>query len=688
MSPNFRRFGAQLALYFSLVLLARAEGSVALNTAQLTPAEAAQAALVITAPKLTELSSVPAEITPLVVAPQHNPEASVRTPDLWLLGRDAAGAQVWLRQVTGQAWSRQSPPPSVLLASLNPVGEDHLLAVAAAPGEAALLSYNVITGSWGRIGQAPVTGTLLEAKPAKNGFLLASRDAQGGEHFTLLSVAPIKQKLSWIDWAVIVVYLVLTAGIGWYFYKKQTKQDNEDFFLAGRNVPWWAAGVSLYATGTSAISYLAVPAKSYATNWLYLAANAVGIIGTLTVAIWIVPLLRRLNLMSVYHYLEMRFHGHIRVLASALNILLQLGGRMSVVLFLPALAMAAVTGLNIYVSIIAMGLVTILYTVLGGMRAVIWTDFIQVVVMLGGAFVAIGYVIGNLDHGAADFFKIAWADDKFRTFDLSFSLTQPTVWGFLFLSIIGIMTIPQDQVMMQRVLSTKSDKEAGWSMWTLAAIVVPGNLVFYGIGTALYVFYKQHPAELNPILGTDSVFPQFIAGQLPVGIVGLIIAGIFAASMSTLSSCMNSVATMISVDFYERFAKNVTQEKSVRLAEIFTIVTGLIGTGTALLLATVHVQSALDTWLSLGGLLGGGFAGCYVLGLFTKRTTWQGAYIGVAFSLVFTFIAWRMHLVHPYFYAPLAVLACVVVGYLTSYFFPRPTQSLQGLTVFTMRKTS
>ncbi|MEO6874384.1 MAG: sodium:solute symporter, partial [Opitutaceae bacterium] len=344
-----------------------------------------------------------------------------------------------------------------------------------------------------------------------------------------------------------------------------------------------------------------------------------------------------------------------------------------------------VTGLGVIPSILIMGVVTILYTALGGMKAVIWTDFIQVFVMLGGAFFAVGFIIMHIQGGAGEFMRTAIADGKLRTFDWSFNLTEPTVWGFILVAFLGVLTYPQDQVMMQRVLSTKSAKEASRSMWTLSAIVVPGSLTFYAIGTALYVFYKSHPDRLNPLLPTDSVFPQFIAGELPVGVTGLIIAGIFAASMSTLSSCINSVATLISVDFYERYAKNPTPAKSVRLAEWMTLVAGLIGVGAAVMLALADIKSALDRSFELAYLLGGGFSGCYALGIFTRRANWQGAAIGVGSSIVITFVAWTMHLVHPYFYGVIAVSACIAIGYVASFFFPAPTQSLLGLTIYTPR---
>jgi len=631
--------------------------------------------------ELPELTGIAAGLQPLAHANHNN--------SLWLLARDTAGSLRWLSHTSAAGWQEKPAPPAGLQPVLQPGGQAHLLALSVdANSRAHIHTYHTITNAWADIGSTLLAGAVSDVRPVRGGFVVTTADATGAPAHTQITIALSKRLLKPIDWILIAVYLGFTAAIGYYYYRKdKLSKDTTDFFLGGRNIPWWAAGVSLYATGTSAISYIATPAKSFAENWLYLANNVIGMVGTIFVAIWIVPLIRRLSLMSVYHYLEMRFHPHIRVLASALAIVLQLGGRMSIVLFLPSLAMSAVTGISVTLAILIMGVVTILYTVMGGMKAVIWTDFIQVIVMLGGAFVAIGFILTNVDGGVSEFFRIAIGDGKMQTFDWSFNLTQATVWGFILLNILGVLVYPQDQVMMQRVLSTKSDKEAGWSVWTLAAIVVPGNLTFFGIGTALYVYYKQHPANLNPMLNVDSTFPQFIAAELPAGVTGLIIAGIFAASMSTLSSSINSVATLVSVDFYERYAKKATPEKSRRLAEFSTVGAGIIGIGTALLLAAADIKSALDTSFILMGLLGGGFAGCYALGMFTKRANWQGAFIGVGASLVLTLTAWTQSLVHPFFYIFIANFTTITVGYAASYFFPAPTQSLLGLTIYTPRKT-
>lgn len=626
-----------------------------------------------------KLAGLPESVKPLAGAMQSNAA--------WVVAADAAGVpQLWRHDATSGWTVRAAPPLVPLPGAARASGQAHLLVLAAGTdGTVEMLSYQTITNAWARLGVVPVTGAIADVRLHDNGFAVRTA-ASGG--YTSITIESSKRLLKALDWIVIVLYLALSAGVGLFFYLREKKNSNTDYFLAGRNVPWWAAGISLYATGTSAISFIAIPAKSFATNWHLLAQNVVALFATAVVAMLIIPLIRRLNVMSVYHYLEMRFHPSIRTVSSGINIVLQLGGRMSIVLFLPSLALAAVTGISVTWSILLMGLVTIVYTLLGGMKAVIWTDVLQVVVMLGGAFFAIGYVIWHVDGGASGFFAVAQAEHKMDVFNWAFDIRQPTIWGFLFFAVVDVITYPKDQVMMQRVLATKNPKEAGWSVWTLAAIVVPGSLTFFGIGTALYVYYQQHPEKMNPLLNVDATFPHFIAAELPVGITGLIIAGIFAASMSTLSSCMNSVATLISVDFYEKFAKNPTQEKSVRLAEWMTVVAGVIGVGTALILAQIDIQSALDKSWELLGLLGGGFAGCYGLGMFTRRANWQGAIIGVIGSLIITFACWRVGLVNAVFYQPLSIGGCILVGYLASYLFPAPQQSLLGLTVFDRKKSS
>jgi SSS family transporter len=599
--------------------------------------------------------------------------------------RDASGgADRVLLHRDGEDWHPIEPLPGRLLeGGARATGQAHALyLVRMAPGSAlALVAYHTITGSWATLGTVPAD-YIDAATPWNDGFI-GWEAAAGGARFAVVQLVSGQALIKGLDWFVIIVYLAGMTGIGLYFYLREKRASTADFFVGSRSIPFWAAGVSLYATNTSSISYIAIPAKAFETNWQYLTNNLVAILGLMFVAVWIVPLLRRLDLMSVFQYLEIRFHPVIRTMASALCMLVQIGSRLSVILFLPSLAIATMTGLDVVWCILLMGVVTIAYTALGGMKAVIWTDFVQLFVMFGGALFAIGYIVLSLDGGAGEFLSVAASENKMKLLDWSWDPTQATVWGFIFLVLFDVvLTFPKDQVLMQRVLSTGSDMEAKRSVWMFAAIMAPGGFLFYFIGTALYVFYQRHPERMDPLMQIDATFPLFIASEMPVGVTGLIIAGILAASMSTLSSIMNSVATLASVDFYEKLVKNPDPRTSVRFAELMTVVTGLIGIGAAYLLSRYDIHSLFDVSIELAGLLGGGFAGTYTLGMFTRRANWQGVSIGIAAAIGLTTFAWTLDLVHPYFYLAISIMICIVVGYLASLLFPPPRQSLRGLTIY------
>ena len=557
------------------------------------------------------------------------------------------------------------------------IGQAHLLYVMdeGAQQQQSVLDVHAITGSHVSLGLMPASA---HQAAYADGWLFSTGHALG-----TLQIESGKLLLRWLDWVVIVVYLFGVLGIGLYFYMREKRGSTVSFFVGGRSIPFWAAGVSLYAANTSSISYIAIPAKAFESNWQYMANNLIAVVGLLFVARFIVPLLRRLDLMSVFSYLETRFHPSIRQISSALFILTQLGSRMSVILFLPSLAIATITGIDVVWSVLLMGGFTIVYTALGGMKAVVWTDVMQLIVKMGGALFAIGFIVYSLPGGTGELVHKALAQDKTHLFDFSFDLTKATVWGFLFLVLFDVvLTFPKDQVLMQRTLSTSSAREAGRSIVTFAAIMIPGGFVFYAIGTALFVYYQAHPGRLNPLLPIDATFPLFIAAELPMGVTGLIIAGIFAAAMATLSSIMNSVSTLASVDFYEKIVKNPDPAKSVRFAEWMTVLAGLLGIAAAILLSRFDVRSLFDVSIELAGLLGGGFAGAYTLGMFTRRANTQGVLIGVACSLVLTTTAWAFKLVHPYFYLAISIMICIVIGYVASWFFPAPTRSLAGLTIW------
>jgi len=585
-----------------------------------------------------------------------------------------------LRWSSQTGWEdRGATPGAIVAGSAHGIGQAHILYLVRDADGAHLETFHTISRAW-----APLpyrNGQIDSLAALGNGILTARAAADGGIAFENAQVVSSKRRLAGIDWTIIVIYLAAMVGVGIYWYLRDRQGTASEFFVGSRAIPFWAAGVSLYATNTSSISYIAIPAKAFETDWQYMMSKIMTVLGLMVVAVWIVPILRRLDLISVFNYLEMRFHPAIRMIASALCMAMHVGGRMSVVMFLPALAIATITGIDVVYSILIMGVCTIIYTAMGGMRAVVWTDFVQVIVLMGGALFAIGFVFKSL--GGAGVYETAMAYDKTHLLNFKFDLTEPTVWGFFFLILFDtVLTFPKDQVLMQRTLATDSPQAAGRSIWIFAAVLLPGGLIFYGIGTVLFAYYKAHPERLDPLLPIDATFPLFIAAELPAGLTGLIIAGIFAAAMGTLSGTINSVATLLSVDFYEKLARNPTQQKSLRFAEWMTVVVGLVGIGVALLLSRYDIHSLLDLTIELAGLLGGGFAGAYTLGMFTRRANSAGVSIGVATAVVVTVVAWWNNLVHPYFYLGISIFVCIVVGYVASLFFPAPTRSLTGLTIY------
>lgn len=585
------------------------------------------------------------------------------------------GAQ-W-RWTDGGGWQRRTPAPGrVLAGGARPIAQANLLFLVETAGGQALYSYSSITDAWARLGATlPARAAVV---PIGNGYLVLA-DGRA----TRVELEYQRRALGWLDWTIVGVYLAGMLGIGFWFWRKSRMGSTSEFFLGSRAIPFWAAGVSMFAGNTSSISYLAVPAKAFDTDWQYMMSKIVTVVGLIIVAFWVVPLFRRLNLVSVFSYLETRFHPAIRMLTSALAITMHVGGRMGIVLFLPALAIGTITGTSVTLCILVIGLCTIVYTALGGMKAVIWTDFFQVVVLMGGAIFAIAFMVHAVGFG--QIVETARQFDKTRLVNVSFDFTTPTLWGFIILIAFDtVLTFPKDQVLMQRALSTPSPRAASRSVWTFAAILLPGGFIFYIIGTTLFAYYRANPGRLDPLLPVDAVFPAFIGTELPHGITGLIIAGLFAAAMGTLSGTINSVATLLSVDFYQKLKRDTaTGRQEVRFAEWMTVLVGVVGIAIAIVLSRLDVRSLLDLTIELFGLLGGSCAGSYTLGMFTRRANWQGVAIGIVAASLLTLAAWVLGLVHPYFYLAIAIVASIVIGYAASLFFPPPREEqLRGLTIY------
>ena len=312
----------------------------------------------------------------------------------------------------------------------------------------------------------------------------------------------------------------------------------------GGRIPSWAAGISIFGTALSPITFLAIPAKTYSTDWLYFTFNITIFLVAPIIIYLFIPFYRNLNITTAYEYLEKRFNVQIRLIGSICFIIYQIG-RIGIVLFLPSLALNLIIGIDIYFCISIIGIISLVYTLIGGIGAVIWTDVMQVIILLGGVIISIFVIITSIDGGITKIIEIANLNGKFKTFDFSFSLNQPTIWVMLIGGIFtNITTYGTDQTIVQRYLVTKTKDDAKKSIWINAVTSIPASFIFFFVGTALYVFFKLNPQELNEnFISNDAIFPWYIITQLPDGISGILIAAILAAAMSSLSSSMNSASS-------------------------------------------------------------------------------------------------------------------------------------------------
>jgi len=497
-----------------------------------------------------------------------------------------------------------------------------------------------------------------------------------------LSVKPIVRRLHVVDYIIIAGYVMLITGIGLTFLRRQ--KTTVEFALGGRGAPWWVAGLSLYATATSSISLMAVPALTYATNLVWLFQPIISIVMLIPQAFLVVPLIRRLNLTSTYEYLERRFNPALRLLASFQCIVFYTIGRASVVILIPAISISAVTGMNVYVAILAVGLLTTIYTSLGGIDAVMWTDVLQAGVMLLGPLITIGVVLFSLRGNFTEIHHIGAQYGKFDLAIWSWTATQPVAWIMVFTVLLTLTGFAGDQALVQRVLSTPNVQAARKATIANWAVCVGGAFIVQIMGVLLFVYFHVHPAQLDPTMTNDRVVPLFVVQALPAGVAGLIIAGIFAASMSCLSGTVNSAATLIVQDFYLRWRPRSSDKRRLRLMKILSYVVGIIATAVATWLAEMPMRSLMETWTTLASLCGAGFVGVYTLGIFSRRATGSGALIGAVSSVVVTILIRQYTPLHWTLYTPLAIFTCIVVGYVASLMAPAPQRNLAGLTAFTL----
>lgn len=543
-----------------------------------------------------------------------------------------------------------------------------------------LLIYHTITDTWVTESRSPLLSRAGAALVAcGDEWILVDGESKPGIRSADVTAIKMVMRPSfgWLNWSVLIAYLVAMVALGYYFMRREG--DADDFFKGGGRIPWWAAGISIYATMLSAITYMAYPAKAYATDWTYYPMLVTILIVSFPVIKYYLPFFRRLNVTSAYEYLERRFNAATRLMASALFIIFMVA-RMALVLYLPSLALTAVTGIDLYICIILMALVTIVYCTMGGVEAVVWGDVVQGIILVGGALFAVAYLVWGTEGGVEGFLQIGMDNHKFRLFDWSFDYRSATFWVILIGGMANnLISYTSDQTVIQRYLTTKDEAGARRSILLNGVMSVFISVAFFAIGAGLFTFFKTHPAELDFTMAKgDTIFPFFMMSQLPQGIAGLLIAAIFAATMSTISSNINSVATAFSMDFYKRWRPSSTDRQTLLVARRTCIVAGVLGMGIALLMATWEILSLLDFFQEILGLLSSGLGGLFLMGIFFPRIGGKAALTGFVCGVVAVFLTRYLTDASFLLYGAIGMVVSVLVGYLASFLF-REKKDLTGL---------
>jgi len=456
-----------------------------------------------------------------------------------------------------------------------------------------------------------------------------------------------------IDLLIIVAYLAGTVVFGAWFSRNQ--KDVKDYFVSGRNVPWWAIMGSIVATETSTVTFISVPGVAFTGNWTFLQLVMGYMVGRIVVSIIFVPAYFRGELLTVYQILGVRFGAGVKRLAAALFLVtrsLADGVRLfatglvlaALLIAMPGMAETArawVPGFDpaltiLLASVAVMGVTTIVYTYLGGMSAVIWTDVIQLVIYLVGAGVAAWILLDRIPGGWSEVARVGAAAGKFTVFDFTASITKSyTFWsGVVGGAFLTTATHGTDQLMVQRYLCSSSTRQARVALLTSGAVVFAQFVLFLLIGTMLYVYYTGHATAemaaftLDGRLQSDRIFPHFIVTHLPPGVVGLVVAAVFAAAMSTLSSSLNSSSATAMADFYMPMRK-ASDEHYLRVSRWLTAFWGVVQISVAL--AAIQLSTrVVDEVLGIASFTNGIILGVFLLGTFAPRVRQRSAFAGIA----------------------------------------------------------
>jgi solute:Na+ symporter, SSS family len=478
--------------------------------------------------------------------------------------------------------------------------------------------------------------------------------------------------MRWLDLAVILAYLI---GITWFGARFRSGQKTlRDYFLGGRNAPWWAIGFSIVSAETSTLTVIGTPALAFNGNFGFLQVVFGYLIARITISVLFLPHYFRGEMYTAYELMQRRFGQRIRKLTAGTFLILRALAE-GVRVFAISIVVSIVLGTGEIASIILIVALTLFYTFEGGMTAVIWTDVIQMFLYVAGAILSLFVILNEIPGGWARVTEVAAPLGKFQVFDFSFDPTFTKTYNF-WAGLIGgaFLTTAShgtEQLMVQRLLAARNERESRMALFGSWAVILFQFTLFLVIGVILFVYHRDTGAAVPQ--PPDRIYPQFIWEHLPHGVAGLVIAAILAAAMSNLSAALNSLASTTVMDFYKPMVQRHRERDEswfLRLARMVTLIWGAVLFLVALVAQSV--KSVLEAGLSIASILYGALLGVFLLGMLTRRVGETAAMAGMVASLLVmayvrtsTPIAWT-------WYVLIGTSATFIVGLLASFLVPRP----------------
>ncbi|GBE28635.1 MAG TPA: sodium:solute symporter [Bacteroidetes bacterium] len=449
-----------------------------------------------------------------------------------------------------------------------------------------------------------------------------------------------------LDFLSLIVYLILVVALGSWFGRKQ--KDTKDYFLGGRNIPWYAVMLSVVATETSTLTFIGIPALAFTSDMTFLQLTFGYLIARIIVSFLFLPAYYRGEMLTAYELIDRRFGQKMRKYTTFVFMITRVLAD-GVRLFATAIPLKLATGFSYPTSIAIIGIVTLIYTYFGGIKAVVWMDVIQFFLYIGGALIAFFIILHLLPNGWSDVVSIAGPAGKFKIFNPAVSLSVPyTIWaGILGGTFLTMASHGTDQLMVQRLLSCRKLKDSQTALISSGFVIIIQFAFFLTIGVMLYAFYQKFPL-VHPLGRSDEIFPRFIVTYLPHGVAGLVVASIFAAAMSSLSGSINSLASSSMWDIIKpALGKKLTAAKELFASRLITMAWGLLLIGMAVLAG--NWGNVLVVGLTIASYTYGGMLGTFLLGLLSKRTDQWDAMIAMTIGLISILIVQTQHIAWPWF---------------------------------------